>query len=157
MSENSYIIILQKELKDLIQQNEKLKVKRHTLSAQQILQMNFINEVNNIDLHHHIFLVCYVLWDIFVVQTKYDFWCPIKLPKIRDGNPKVKFFGNGNVLYYFLLFYCNDNNMCDNLMWFAFVVNVWKLLDHLSNTKDVIFLFQAIKVIANLIVACFIM
>ncbi|CAN6868065.1 unnamed protein product [Brassica oleracea] len=70
LSENSYIIILQKELKDLIQQNEKLKVKRHTLSAQQILQMNFINE------------------------TKYDFWCPIKLPKIRDGNPKVKFFGN---------------------------------------------------------------
>lgn len=54
MSENSYIIILQKELKDLIQQNEKLKVKRYTLSAQQILQMNFINEVNNIDLHHHI-------------------------------------------------------------------------------------------------------
>ncbi|KAH0858685.1 hypothetical protein HID58_086946, partial [Brassica napus] len=64
LSENSYIIILQKELKDLIQQNEKLKVKRYTLSAQQILQMNFINE------------------------TKYDFGCPIKLPKIRDGNPK---------------------------------------------------------------------
>lgn len=135
----------------MTQQNEKLEVERHTLRAQQILQMGLINEVINIDLQHNFFyFVTYYEIYLLCIQNM-----TIKLPQIGDGNFEVIFFSNGNVSYHFLLFHYNNNNMCDNLMWFSFEVNVRKLLDHLSNSKDITFLFQAIKVIANLTVACF--
>ncbi|KAF3597147.1 hypothetical protein DY000_02024969 [Brassica cretica] len=69
--ENSDISKLQKELEDVTQQKEKLEGERHTLRAQQILQLSLTNE------------------------TKYssNFVYPIKLPQIQDVNPEARFFG----------------------------------------------------------------
>ncbi|CAN7044583.1 unnamed protein product, partial [Brassica rapa subsp. trilocularis] len=69
--ENSDISKLQKELEDVTQQKEKLEGERHTLRAQQILQLSLTNE------------------------TKYssNFGYPIKLPQIQDVNPEARFFG----------------------------------------------------------------
>ncbi|KAG2264511.1 hypothetical protein Bca52824_071590 [Brassica carinata] len=69
--ENSDISKLQKELEDVTQQKEKLEGERHTLRAQQILQLSLTSE------------------------TKYssNFGYPIKLPQIQDVNPEARFFG----------------------------------------------------------------
>ena len=106
MLENSDISKLQKELEDVTQQKEKLEGERHTLRAQQILQLSLTNEVNNIDFQHHFLFGCYVSWDIFVVQTKYssNFGYPIKLPQIQDVNPEARFFGEGNLSYHTMIY-----------------------------------------------------
>ncbi|CAN6875769.1 unnamed protein product, partial [Brassica oleracea] len=69
--ENSDISKLQKELEDVTQQKEKLEGERHTLRAQQILQLSLTNEA----------------------KYSSNFGYPIKLPQIQDVNPEARFFG----------------------------------------------------------------